>query len=119
MTVRPGVRALRQYDDDFLLCRRGNLGHAWEVVGFFRLPDGITARRLRCPRCETTRTDHWDRTTGERHQPVYKYAAGFQISADGDHVDAYDVRLEVMRRADVYANEGAMLNAVTGGKGRK
>jgi hypothetical protein len=83
------------------------------VVGYFRDPDGVTSRRLRCGRCETERTDHWDARSGERHPSAYHYATGYQISTDGDRVDAFDVRLEVMRRATVYANETAMVDAMT------
>jgi hypothetical protein len=110
----PVRKALREYDDDFLLCRRGNLGHVWEVVGFFRQADGVVARRLECPRCGTTRTDHWDRTSAERHASTYHYADGYQMKLDGDYAGATDVRREVMRRANVFSTESQMLAAVTG-----
>jgi hypothetical protein len=110
------VKALRAYDEDYLLCR--NLGHVWSVVGYYRAPDGITARLLTCDRCETERTDRWTARTGERHQGRYRYAGSYQMGGfDGDRASATDVRVEVMRRATVYANEESMLASVM--KGRK
>ena len=117
-TLDPVQKALRQYDDDFLLCRRGNLGHVWQSVGFFRQPDGIVARRLECARCTSTRTDHWDRDSADRMPSSYHYADGYQMKLDGDYADAHDVRVEVMRRATVYANESQLMNALTGGNGK-
>jgi hypothetical protein len=107
---------LRSYDDDFLICRRGNLGHAWEVVGYYRGPAGQTCRLLECPRCTSTRTDLWDRDSADRLASHYKYAEGYAIETGEQHyiVDTHEVRREVMRRANVYANEAAMLAAVTG-----
>lgn len=110
----PIMRALRSYDDTYLQCR--NLGHRWRVLGFFKAPDGVTCRSLQCDECDTKRTDYWDSRTGERFQGRYNYAAGYHLSADGDYAHASDVRIEVMRRATVYANESAMLAAITGGK---
>jgi hypothetical protein len=111
------VKALRSYDETFLLCRVGNLGHVWSVVGFYRAPNGITCRQLRCERCGTERTDYWNRSTAERYAGRYKYADGYQIPTyDGVGASAADVRREVMRRATVYANEDAMLAAVMKGK---
>jgi hypothetical protein len=110
------ARALRRYDDDYLLCRRGNLGHSWEVVGYYRGEAGQTCRLLECPRCTTTRTDRWDRDSADRLDSHYAYAEGYAIETGEQHltVDTHEVRREVMRRADVYANEDAMLAAVTG-----
>jgi hypothetical protein len=94
------------------MCR--DLRHPWERVGYYRDPDGITSRRLRCVRCGTERTDHWDAKSGDRYPSNYRYATGYQITGtDGDRVDAFDVRLEVLRRADVYANESQMVAAMT------
>jgi hypothetical protein len=110
----PTEKALRTYDDDFLLCR--NIGHLWHPVGFFRAPDGVVCRRLECARCESKRTDYWVKDTGERLQGRYTYADGYIVKTDGYAVHAVDVRLETMRRAKVYANEGAMLSAMTDGR---
>jgi hypothetical protein len=82
-------------------------------MGYYRSPDGIMSRRLVCARCDTERTDHWDAKSGERLPCAYRYAAGYQIKSDGDRVDGFDVRLEVMRRADVFANESQMVDAMT------
>jgi adenylyl- and sulfurtransferase ThiI len=107
------ARALRRYDADYLLCRRGNLGHIWEVIGFYKQA-GETRRRLECVRCESVRIDRWDADTGERFAPAYKTAEEYKIHWPTE-VTAADVRVEVMRRANVYANEENMLAAVTGG----
>lgn len=115
MTPSPLDRVLRGYADDFLDCR--NIGHLWRSVGFFRGTDGTVHRRLTCDRCGTDRTDRWVRDTGERLQGRYRYASGYQVSTDeGEKPYAVDVRLEVMRRAKVYANESQMLSAMTGGR---
>jgi hypothetical protein len=105
-------RAMRTLDDDFLECR--DVKHWWGVIGYWRAPDGVICRDLVCQRCETQRTDRWIRATGERLDSRYKYATGYQVEADGDRPHFTDVRLEVIRRADVYANEQQMLKAMTG-----
>jgi hypothetical protein len=112
--------AFADYDGDFLECRRGNLGHAWRAVGFWREADGVVCRGLICPRCDTERIDRWDRTSGERIGATYKYPNGYYVEADseGHRPDTFDVRREVIRRAKVYANEGAMLAAMTEGRVR-
>jgi hypothetical protein len=107
---------LRQYDDEFLLCRRGNLGHVWAVVGYYRDADGLVRRLLECERCESERRDRWDRGSGDRLTGSYKYAEGYQITGNETPTSATDVRLEAMRRATVYANEDAMLAHLTTGK---
>ena len=114
--ARPAVKALRSYDEDYLLCRRGNLGHVWAVLGYFRGAEGTVCRDLECERCGSKRVDKWTEA-GERLQPSYTYADQYQMSFDGeDYVDARDVRVEAMRRATVYANEENMLAHLTGGK---
>jgi hypothetical protein len=106
---------LREYDDDFLLCR--NLGHHWEVIGYYRAPDGIVRRSVTCTRCETDRSDVWERSSGDRHPSSYRYAHGYRVeTGSGDKPGSTDVRLEVIRRAKVYANEQAMLDSMTNGK---
>lgn len=107
-------KALRGYDADYLLCRRGNLGHVWDVVGYWRAADGVVCRRLECARCESTRTDRWVRASGERLSPSYHYAEDYLIhSSNGDKPEASDVRIEAIRRANIFANEDAMLDAMT------
>jgi hypothetical protein len=108
---------LKGYDDTYLDCR--DLRHVWRSVGYWREPDGIVARLLRCQRCETERTDRWDRTSFDRHPSRYHYAKGYEIAmADGQQrTDAHDVRAEAVRRATVYANESSMLDSLM--KGRK
>ena len=108
------TKALRGYDDTYLLCR--NLGHVWEVLGYYRGDAGEVRRTLRCARCETERTDRWLRGTGERLQGHYKYGPEYRLEVEGGHMPAVDVRLEVIRRATVYANESQMLNSLTNGK---
>jgi hypothetical protein len=110
----PPGKALRGYDEDFLECRYGNLGHVWHVVGFYRGDAGEVRRVLRCDRCETERVDRWLRS-GERVRSAYTYAEGYKLVTDG-RLATVDVRLEVLRRATVYANENQMLQAVTQGR---
>jgi hypothetical protein len=111
----PAVRALRKYDEEYLECRRGNLGHVWHVVGFYRGPDGTVIRSLECGRCGTAARDRWGRD-GERIQRQYAYVEGYQIPTEGEEgITAADVRVEVIRRAHVYANEEQMLAHLTGG----
>ena len=110
----PPGKALRGYDETYLLCR--NLGHTWEIMGYFRGAPGQVWRDLQCQRCGTERTDRWLRS-GERIAGRYNYADNYKLETDGRMV-AIDVRLEVIRRATVYANEETML-AEMGGRGRK
>lgn len=107
-------KELRTYDDDFLHCR--TLGHAWEIVGFYRDEGGLVRRALECTTCETTRTDRWDASSGERFAPDYRYVSGYK--ATGDPFQSFDLRREVVRRADVYASEDQMVAALTGGRKR-
>lgn len=110
------AKALRGYDDDYLLCRFGNLGHVWEIVGYFRSGiAGEVRRSLTCARCGTERQDRWLAGSGERVASSYRYAAEYRMDLEGEHMGATDVRLEAMRRATVYANEAQMLNHMTGG----
>jgi hypothetical protein len=116
LAQNPVTKALRGYDDDQLECR--GLAHAWRVIGYFREPDGIVARDVVCDRCETERTDRWNRETGERQPARYRYATGYRIAAEGERVEGTAVRLETIRRADVFASESQMLDAMTGGNNR-
>lgn len=116
-TTETVARVLKSYDDDFLTCR--NLGHAWEVVGYYRAPDGVVRRSVTCGRCETDRTDSWERSSGVRIGSTYRYAHGYRVETGaGEKPGSVDVRLEVIRRASIYANEAAMLAAMTDGGGR-
>lgn len=111
-------RALRNYDAGYLTCRRGNLGHSWRVIGFYR-EGGHMRRLLRCTRCHTERRDHWDRD-GTRYTPSYDYPEAYALRLEsGGYVEAADVRVEALRRATVYANEAAMLEALTNSKGKR
>ena|SRR5215831_9705139 len=113
--TRALVDALADYDDEYLSCR--NLGHYWRVVGYFKGATGITtARRLVCQRCETTRTDLWSATNGDRLAARYTYAGDYRL--EGVNPSARAVRVEVMRRAVVYASEAEMLASVTNGSRR-
>lgn len=109
---------LRHYDGEFLECRRGNLGHAWRVVGYYKGEAGETWRNLECQRCESTAVDRWDSKTGERHPRRYGYVEGYVIG-DGEQVHGEDVRKEVIRRARVFASEQQMLEALTEGNGKR
>ena len=109
--------ALRSYDEQYLECRRGNLGHVWRVLGYYKTPEGDTGRNLICARCDSTAQDRWESKTGERYPRRYKYADGYVIG-DGEQVHGEDIRKEVMRRARVFANEEQMIAALTEG-GRK
>jgi hypothetical protein len=105
---------LRTYDGDYLLCR--NPGHAWRILGYYRA-DGLVCRDLICDRCEAERVDRWTRDTYDRHATRYTYPAGYLIpTEDGKRTDTADVRRETVRRADVYANEQALLDTLTRGK---
>ena len=114
-TAQAVADALHDYDADFLECRRGNLGHEWRSLGFFRGAAGMVARRVVCKRCGTWRTDLWDAKTAERVRARYTYAEGYRI--EGSQPDALSVRGEVLRRAVVFASEDEMLAAVTSGNG--
>jgi hypothetical protein len=115
---RPGRKrsGLTAYDDDYLLCR--NPGHVWRVLGYYRAPDGLVCRDLVCDRCEAERVDRWTRDTYARLGTRYKYPAGYLIPADddGQRTDTTDIRRETIRRADVYANEQALLDTITKGR---
>jgi hypothetical protein len=115
-TAREVAAALHDYDDDYLLCRRGNLGHVWQVVGYFNGASGVVLRRVECPRCGTVRLDTWE-TRGGRVGSSYRYGEGYRL--EGVQPDTAAVRVEVMRRATVYADESAMLAALSNGGGRR
>jgi hypothetical protein len=110
---------LRSYDEEFLECRRGNLGHHWRVLGYYKAPDGEVRRNMVCSRCGSQALDKWDAKTGERHGRRYSYAEGYVMEGDGEPMHGDDVRKEVMRRAKVFANEEQMLLALTEGGRRK
>ena len=111
------AKALRAYDEDHLLCRFGNLGHVWEILGYFRSGiAGEVRRDLECARCGTRRQDRWLSGSGERLASQYRYADGYRLDLEGEHMAASDVRLEAIRRANVYANEAQMLDHLTGGR---
>jgi hypothetical protein len=113
--VRRGIRTgkptdvrLAGYDGTYLNCR--NLGHVWGTVGFFELA-GVVRRRLTCQRCDTDRTDRWERN-GFRRSSSYDYVDGYRL--EGDAPKPVEVRLELMRRATIYRSEDEMLAAITG-----
>jgi hypothetical protein len=110
------LAALRQLDDESLTCRRGSgVGHAWRVLGYWQ--HGTETRRtLVCQRCGSERVDRWERTSGERHPGTYRYAEGYQLP---EQPQAWEVRIECMRRAKTYPSEEAMIAALTEGVGRK
>ena len=98
---------VREYDGTFLDCR--DLRHTWKCVGYYRV-DGRVRRLLECVRgCGTQRHDHW-KQDGERLQPAYSYANGYQVEGG---MDTWEVRREVMRRATIFTSEQAMLDALT------
>ena len=83
---------LKDYDGDYLLCR--NVGHHWDVVGYFRAADGLVCRDLVCSRCGTDRLDRWVRSSGERVGSTYRYAHGYKVETgeDEDRPTGTDVR---------------------------
>jgi hypothetical protein len=107
---------LKDYDGDYLLCR--NVGHHWDVVGYFRAADGLVCRDLVCSRCGTDRRDRWLRSSGERVGSFYRYAHGYKVETDTpeERPNATDVRSEVIRRAKIYANEEQMFAAIINGR---
>jgi hypothetical protein len=110
------LRALRDLDDVSLTCRRGSgIGHAWRVLGWYQHGDE-TRRSSVCDRCGTTKTDRWVKRTGERHAPRYEHPDGYSLP---EQPQAYEVRMEVMRRARVFASEEAMITALTEGAVRR
>ena len=112
-TAREVAAALHDYDDEYLACR--NLGHYWRVMGYFRGVGGIVLRRLECQRCDTVRLDRWESRGGARIGSSYRYGAEYRL--EGVQPAATAVRVEVMRRATVYASESEMLAALTNGGG--
>lgn len=98
---------IKTYEESFLMCR--GEAHSWLLIGYYRLPDGIIGRLMLCDRCETLRRDKWRKSNGERLNSSYVYAPGYQIARE-HHVDKSDVRREVMRRVDIWANEEQLMN---------
>ena len=110
------MRALHRLDDELITCRRGSgIGHAWRVLGYWQGAGGETRRTLVCDRCETQAVDRWHKRTGERHPRQYRYANGYLLD---EHPQAFEVRMEIMRRVRVFANEDDMMTALTEGNGR-
>lgn len=114
--VAAALAALHDYDADYLECRRGNLGHLWRAVGYFRGERAETLRLVECQRCETTRVDRWGRGGVERLPSRYHYGEGYRLP--GTQPDTAAIRGEVLRRATVYASEADMLAAITNGGGK-
>jgi hypothetical protein len=114
-SAREVSAALQEYDEDYLLCR--NLGHVWRILGYFRGATGLTMRRLECQRCETVRLDKWATRGGERIGATYRYGSDYRL--EGVQPAAAAVRVEVLRRATVFASEAEMLAALTNGSGRR
>jgi hypothetical protein len=114
-TAKEVAAALHDYDDDYLTCR--NLGHYWRVLGYFRGASGVVARSLECQRCQTVRLDSWEARGGGRIGSRYRYGVDYRLA--GVQPAAAEVRIEVLRRATVYASEGEMLAALSNGSGRR
>jgi len=108
--------ALSAYDEGYLECR--NLGHPWRVIGYFRGASGLVLRHVRCQRCETVRIDKWA-LNGDRIGSTYHHAEGYLMPGLGGAVNPHDVRVEVIKRAVVFASEGEMLAAVTARRPRR
>lgn len=104
---REHAKQVRQYDDVYLTCR--DLRHRWQLVGFYRSPDGLVRRLLDCERCGTQRADRW-RLSGEREPSSYSYVDGYSVE---EGMDTYEVRKEVLHRATIYNSEAAMIAALT------
>ena len=113
-TVDEAKEALVRYDEAFLECR--NLGHVWGIRGYFRGARGVVVRALQCGRCETTRQDRWG-TNGDRIGAGYTYPEGYRI--EGVRVTGSSVRVEMVRRAVVYASEDEMFAALAPPRARK
>lgn len=108
------ARALRDYDEDYLTCR--NLGHRWTAIGFYRSAyAGEVRRRLECERCGGARIDRWEARGVNRIGASYSYHDGYRLP--GSQPTASAVRVEVVRRATVFASEDEMLAALTNGAG--
>ena len=109
MSPARGQTPLMAYDAVYLECR--NLGHVWRVAGYYRDGEAVL-RRLGCARCSTERTDRW-RRDGFRLSARYTYVDGYRMGP-GEGVSPGEVRVEMLRRANVYRNEAEMIAAMTG-----
>jgi hypothetical protein len=108
--VKRGQQAqLQSYPDEYLECRQ--MGHQWHRVGYFE-SGGLVKRRITCQRCDTDRTDRWERD-GLRRSPSYSYPQEYRLQ--GFNPPAQALRVETMRRATIYESEEAMLAALTNG----
>ena len=114
--VTEAAEALSHYDESYLDCR--NLGHVWRVLGYFRGATGLVLRHLRCQRCETIRVDKWA-LNGDRVGSQYHHSEGYLIPDLGAPVNSHDVRVEMIRRAVVFASEAEMLASISNGRGRR
>jgi hypothetical protein len=94
------------YDETFLLCR--DVRHAWSVEGYWREGGGTVRRKLHCLRCSTTRTDTWT-AKGGRVRNQYAHPEGYRLSKE---IKLQDVRLEELRRVEVFENEEALLQSL-------
>jgi hypothetical protein len=102
---------VKTYDDAFLACRAEQ--HQWSLVGYYRLPDGVVGRLSYCDRCTTVRRDRWVKKSGERLPSSYVYPDGYQIAHNGGSpASKGDMRLETMRRVDLWANEDTLINSL-------
>ena len=100
--------ALRAYDETFLECR--DLRHPWQALGYYR-NNGEVRRALVCTRCGMERTDVWS-SGGARVGSNYAQPEGYAIRGT-EHVSYAYVRVEVMRRANVYRSENQMRENAT------
>lgn len=101
--------SIKNYDESFLMCR--GEAHYWMLIGYYRTTDPkVLGRIMLCDRCDTQRKDRWERATGYRLASSYVYPDGYQIDHSKNPADKADIRKEVMRRVDVWANEDQMMN---------
>lgn len=79
--------ALNGLSDDFLFCRDPGMRHPWQILNDFHVPAGQTYgkkvaeldRTLECPRCATTKTEHYRVTSYglEKFRNSYAYPEGY------------------------------------------
>ena len=113
MTDRRITNRLKNYDDLYLMCRYRR--HTWQHEGFFRATDNngskLVASQLICTTCNTRRRDWLAAKDGTVVARDYRHPAGFLFKYDGIEraqnirVRQHDVALNMIGRADVYADE--------------
>lgn len=99
-TVAAGREALREYRQDFLMCR--GVGHQWNIIGWWNYAGGVK-RLCRCARCETEREDTFRGGYLKGQTRTYFYPEDYLV--EGATMDRVDVQRTILDRMGTVAEK--------------